>query len=86
MVEKMDSTFPSEEYAIRLNPTFGDCAREMIRKTVIDWLHGSRDRYGGQAKRQEAIGGTSDDARCPILSLSEDTEPAVEAGTSGTHK
>nr|VZI43682.1 unnamed protein product [Spirometra erinaceieuropaei] len=41
--------------AIRLNPTFGDCAHEMIRKTVIDWFHGSRDRYGGRAKRREAF-------------------------------
>nr|VZI26738.1 unnamed protein product [Spirometra erinaceieuropaei] len=70
--------------AIRLNPIFGDCGQEMVRKTVIDWFHGSRDRYGGRAKRREAIGGTSDDARCPTLPPFEETEPAVDAGTSGT--
>nr|VZI27459.1 unnamed protein product [Spirometra erinaceieuropaei] len=70
--------------AIRLNPIFGDCGHEMVRKTVIDWFHGSRDRYGGRAKRQKAIGGTSDDTRCPTLPPSEETEPAVDAGTSGT--
>ncbi|BHF62519.1 hypothetical protein SprV_0200550100 [Sparganum proliferum] len=78
------SSFVNSSDAIRLNPTVGGCGHEMVRKTVINWFHGSRDRYGGRAKRRETIGGTSEDTRCPTLPPSEDTEPAVDAKTSST--
>ncbi|BHF75738.1 hypothetical protein SprV_0501883400 [Sparganum proliferum] len=68
------NTTTSNSDAIRLNPTFGDCGHEVVRKAVIDWFYGSRDQYGDRAKRREAIGGASDDTRCPTLPPSEDTE------------
>ncbi|BHF62458.1 hypothetical protein SprV_0200544000 [Sparganum proliferum] len=82
--EEVFSSFVNSSDSIRLNPTVGGCGHEMVRKTVINWFHGSRDRYGGRAKRRETLGGTSEDTRCPTLPPSEDTEPAVDAKTSST--
>nr|VZI48931.1 unnamed protein product [Spirometra erinaceieuropaei] len=38
--------------AIRCNEQYRSCHSEVIRQTAIEWFHGTRDRYGGRAKRR----------------------------------
>nr|VZI51834.1 unnamed protein product [Spirometra erinaceieuropaei] len=58
--------------AIGQNPRFSNCNREVLRLTAINWFHGSKDRYGGRAKRRRNIhtfhGVPTDDLACPQLS------------------
>ncbi|BHF73906.1 hypothetical protein SprV_0401699000 [Sparganum proliferum] len=62
--------------AIRKHAAFSGC------KSAIDWFHGTRDRYGGRAKRRDNTTKlpvcTITAAPYPAMSPSKDTEPATD--------
>nr|VZI51808.1 unnamed protein product [Spirometra erinaceieuropaei] len=68
--------------AIRCNEQYRSCHSEVIRQTAIEWFHGTRDRYGGRAKRRRVadMGSLEHSTSSFELSqtISEDTEPAVD--------
>ncbi|VDN11020.1 unnamed protein product [Dibothriocephalus latus] len=65
--------------AVRQHPHLRNVDEEVLRNTVIEWFHGSRDRYGRvRGKRKDVVQGGALD-----FLNSEDTEPAeYEAGSS----
>ncbi|BHF58440.1 hypothetical protein SprV_0100139200 [Sparganum proliferum] len=69
-------------YAIRNNSQYRGSHPEIIRQTTIEWFHGTRDRYGGRAKRRRTADmGTLEGSLSSqeySVSISEDTEPAVD--------
>ncbi|BHF59015.1 hypothetical protein SprV_0100197000 [Sparganum proliferum] len=53
--------------AIRENAAFSNCTVDTVRKSTIDWFHGTRDRYGGRSKRRDS------DTKLPVSTCTDET-------------
>uniref|UniRef100_A0A0X3NQG1 Uncharacterized protein n=2 Tax=Schistocephalus solidus TaxID=70667 RepID=A0A0X3NQG1_SCHSO len=71
----MCKSFVTPSEVIRKHSTFSTTPSEFVRKTVIDWFHGARHRYGVRSRRRDSTNPGIQDFL--VLPASEDTVHTV---------